>query len=114
MFTPGTIFEELGFNYIGPMDGHNLDEMLKTLDTLKGVKGPKFLHLITQKGKGFAPAEKDPIGFHALNKIEKNEIKTNATKYSSVFGDWLCSQVENGENNLIAITPAMSEGSGMN
>jgi len=114
MFTPGTIFEELGFNYIGPMDGHNLDEMLKTLDTLKSVKGPKFLHLITQKGKGFAPAEKDPIGFHALNKIEKNEIKSNTMKYSSVFGNWLCSQVENGENNLIAITPAMSEGSGMN
>ena len=114
MFTPGTLFEELGFNYIGPMDGHNLKEMLRTLETLKSVKGPKFLHLITQKGKGFAPAEKNPIGFHALNKIEKTKRKSNGIKYSSVFGSWLCYQLENKNDNLIAITPAMSEGSGMN
>jgi len=114
MFTPGTLFEELGFNYIGPMDGHNLKEMLRTLETLKSVKGPKFLHLITQKGKGFAPAEKNPIGFHALNKIEKTKRKSNGIKYSSVFGGWLCNQLENKNDNLIAITPAMSEGSGMN
>ena len=114
MFTPGTLFEELGFNYIGPMDGHNLKEMLRTLETLKSVKGPKFLHLITQKGKGFTPAEKNPIGFHALNKIEKTKRKSNGTKYSSVFGSWLCDQLENKNDNLIAITPAMSEGSGMN
>ena len=114
MFTPGTLFEELGFNYIGPMDGHNLKEMLRTLETLKSVKGPKFLHLITQKGKGFAPAEKNPIGFHALNKIEKTKRKSNGIKYSSVFGSWLCNQLENKNDNLIAITPAMSEGSGMN
>ena len=114
MFTPGTLFEELGFNYIGPMDGHNLKEILRTLETLKSVKGPKFLHLITQKGKGFAPAEKNPIGFHALNKIEKTKRKSNGTKYSSVFGSWLCDQLENKNDNLIAITPAMSEGSGMN
>ena len=114
MFTPGTLFEELGFNYIGPMDGHNLKEMLRTLETLKSVKGPKFLHLITQKGKGFAPAEKNPIGFHALNKIEKTKRKSNGIKYSSVFGSWLCNQLENENENLIAITPAMSEGSGMN
>ena len=114
MFTPGTLFEELGFNYIGPMDGHNLKEMLRTLETLKSVKGPKFLHLITQKGKGFAPAEKNPIGFHALNKIEKTKRKSNGIKYSSVFGSWLCNQLENENDNLIAITPAMSEGSGMN
>ena len=114
MFTPGTLFEELGFNYIGPMDGHNLKEMLRTLETLKSVKGPKFLHLITQKGKGFAPAEKNPIGFHALNKIEKTKRESNGIKYSSVFGDWLCKQLENENDNLIAITPAMSEGSGMN
>jgi 1-deoxy-D-xylulose-5-phosphate synthase len=114
MFTPGTLFEELGFNYIGPMDGHNLKEMLRTLETLKRVKGPKFLHLITKKGKGFAPAEKNPIGFHALNKIEKTERKSNGIKYSSVFGSWLCNQLENENDNLIAITPAMSEGSGMN
>ena len=114
MFTPGTLFEELGFNYIGPMDGHNLKEMLRTLETLKSVKGPKFLHLITKKGKGFAPAEKNPIGFHALNKIEKTKRKSNGIKYSSVFGSWLCNQLENENENLIAITPAMSEGSGMN
>ncbi len=114
MFTPGTLFEELGFNYIGPMDGHNLKEMLRTLETLKSVKGPKFLHLITKKGKGFAPAEENPIGFHALNKIENTKKKSNGIKYSSVFGSWLCNQLENENDNLIAITPAMSEGSGMN
>ena len=77
MLAPGTLFEELGFNYIGPMDGHNLNEMLKTLQNLKDLRGPKLLHLITQKGKGFLPAEKNPIGFHALNKIEKNTKTTN-------------------------------------
>ncbi len=114
MFTPGTLFEELGFNYIGPMDGHNLNEMLRTLETLKKVKGPKFLHLITKKGKGFAPAEENPIGFHALNKIENSKEKTNGKKYSQVFGEWLCRQLDEGKDDLIAITPAMSEGSGMN
>ena len=114
MFTPGTLFEELGFNYIGPMDGHNLNEMLRTLETLKKVKGPKFLHLITKKGKDFAPAEENPIGFHALNKIENSKEKTNGKKYSQVFGEWLCKQLDEGKDDLIAITPAMSEGSGMN
>ena len=114
MLAPGTLFEELGFNYIGPMDGHNLNEMLKTLKNLKDIKGPKLLHLITQKGKGFLPAEKNPIGFHALNKIETTESSTNGIKYSTVFGDWLLKKVEDGDDNLVAITPAMSEGSGMN
>ena len=114
MLAPGTLFEELGLNYIGPMDGHNLNEMLITLRNLKNLKGPKLLHLITQKGKGFEPAEKNPIGFHALNKIETSNNKTNGKKYSAVFGDWLCRKVENGDKNLVAITPAMSEGSGMN
>ena len=114
MLAPGTLFEELGFNYIGPMDGHNLNEMLATLRNLKDLKGPKLLHLITQKGKGFEPAEKNPIGFHALNKIETSNSKTNGKKYSAVFGDWLIEKVENGDKNLVAITPAMSEGSGMN
>ena len=114
MLAPGTLFEELGFNYIGPMDGHNLNEMLKTLQNLKDLKGPKLLHLITQKGKGFLPAEKNPIGFHALNKIEKNTKTTNGKKYSEVFGDWLSKKVEEGDDELVAITPAMSEGSGMN
>ena len=114
MLAPGTLFEELGFNYIGPMDGHNLNEMLTTLKNLKDLKGPKLLHLITQKGKGFLPAEKNPIGFHALNKIETTKSITNGKKYSSVFGDWLSKKVEDGDDNLVAITPAMSEGSGMN
>ena len=114
MLAPGTLFEELGFNYIGPMDGHNLNEMLTTLKNLKDLKGPKLLHLITQKGKGFLPAEKNPIGFHALNKIETTKSITNGKKYSIVFGDWLSKKVEDGDDNLVAITPAMSEGSGMN
>ena len=114
MLAPGTLFEELGFNYIGPMDGHNLNEMLRTLKNLKDLKGPKLLHLITQKGKGFSPAEKNPIGFHALNKIETSKKVSNGRKYSAVFGDWLCKKVENGDDCLVAITPAMSEGSGMN
>jgi 1-deoxy-D-xylulose-5-phosphate synthase len=114
MLAPGTLFEELGFNYIGPMDGHNLNEMLRTLKNLKSLKGPKLLHLITTKGKGFSPAEKNPIGFHALNKIEANTKKTNGKKYSKVFGDWLSKKVEEGDEDLVAITPAMSEGSGMN
>jgi len=96
------------------MDGHNLNEMLTTLKNLKDLKGPKLLHLITQKGKGFSPAEKNPIGFHALNKIEAEPKTTNGKKYSEVFGDWLSKKVEEGDDNLIAITPAMSEGSGMN
>ena len=114
MLAPGTLFEELGFNYIGPMDGHNLNEMLTTLKNLKDLKGPKLLHLITQKGKGFLPAEKNPIGFHALNKIETTKSIPNGKKYSIVFGDWLSKKVEDGDDNLVAITPAMSEGSGMN
>ena len=114
MLAPGTLFEELGFNYIGPMNGHNLNEMLRTLKNLKDLKGPKLLHLITQKGKGFSPAEKNPIGFHALNKIETKKNISNGKKYSAVFGDWLLKKVEDGDDNLVAITPAMSEGSGMN
>ena len=113
MLAPGTLFEELGFNYIGPMDGHNLNETIRTLSNLKDLKGPKLLHLITQKGKGFEPAEKKPITFHALNKIEPENKKPNGTKYSAVFGEWLCNKAETGDKNLIAITPAMSEGSGM-
>ncbi len=114
MLAPGTLFEELGLNYIGPMNGHNLNEMLRTLKNLRDLKGPKLLHLITQKGKGFSPAEKNPIGFHALNKIETKKNISNGKKYSAVFGDWLSKKVEDGDDNLVAITPAMSEGSGMN
>ena len=114
MLTPGTLFEELGFNYIGPMDGHNLSEIIRTLKNLKNLSGPKLLHVITTKGKGFLPAENDPIGFHALNKIEKGDSKTKGLKYSSIFGEWLCETARRGDKDLMAITPAMSEGSGMN
>lgn len=120
MVSPGTLFEELGFNYIGPIDGHNLDKLLTYLDKLKDLPGPRLLHVITQKGKGFLPAEQDPIGYHALNKIEpkstlkpaKPAKKAPGPKYSDVFGQWLCDMAQQ-DNRLMGITPAMREGSGM-
>ncbi len=115
MVAPGTLFEELGFNYIGPIDGHDLDLLLTTIENLKDRSGPQFLHVITKKGKGFEPAEGDPIGYHAINKIEPEPItkpvkKVNKPKYSNVFGRWVCDVAEQ-DNTLIAITPAMKEGS---
>lgn len=124
MVAPGIVFEELGFNYIGPIDGHNLSLLVQTLNNLKTLPGPILLHTITQKGKGFAPAEADPVGYHALNKIEpKNKPKVAVSqsaatiappkkKYQQVFGDWLCDMAEK-EPRLVGITPAMCEGSGM-
>ncbi len=115
MVAPGTLFEELGFNYVGPMDGHNVREILRTLRNLNDTSGPKLLHLITKKGKGFKPAEDDPIGFHAITKMEnpKSSKKKNVgMKYSDVFGSWLTSKAS-VDTSLIAITPAMKEGSGM-
>jgi 1-deoxy-D-xylulose-5-phosphate synthase len=124
MVAPGIVFEELGFNYIGPIDGHNLPLLIQTLNNLKLLSGPILLHTITRKGKGFAPAEADPVGYHALNKIEpKNkpkvavsqspsEVKSPKQKYQQVFGDWLCDMAEK-EPRLVGITPAMCEGSGM-
>lgn len=124
MVAPGIVFEELGFNYIGPIDGHNLPLLVKTLRNLKALSGPILLHTITQKGKGFGPAEADPVGYHALNKIEpknkpkvavsqtKLEIKVPKPKYQKIFGDWLCDMAEK-ESRLVGITPAMCEGSGM-
>lgn len=124
MVAPGIVFEELGFNYIGPIDGHNLPLLVQTLNNLKTLPGPILLHTITQKGKGFAPAEADPVGYHALNKIEpKNKPKVAVSqpaavvappkkKYQQVFGDWLCDMAEK-EPRLVGITPAMCEGSGM-
>ena len=115
MVAPGTLFEELGFNYIGPMDGHNVKEIIRTLRNLNDTSGPKLLHLITKKGKGFKPAEIDPIGFHAITKMENpnaSKKKNVGMKYSDVFGSWLTSKA-NIDPSLIAITPAMKEGSGM-
>lgn len=118
MVSPATIFEELGFNYIGPIDGHNLPLLAETLSKLKNINGPVLLHTITVKGKGFAPAENDPVGYHALNKIEpkpaaaSNQTKVAKPKYQKVFGDWLCDMAEQ-DPLLVGITPAMCEGSGM-
>jgi 1-deoxy-D-xylulose-5-phosphate synthase len=111
--SPGALFEELGFHYIGPMDGHNLKEVIRTLKNINEISGPVFLHLVTQKGKGFTPAEKDPIKYHALSKIESPSQLNTGPKYQEVFGEWLCEQAEAGDKDLVAITPAMSEGSGM-
>lgn len=115
LMAPGTLFEELGFNYIGPIDGHDLDTLLRTLENMKELKGPQFLHVVTKKGKGFAPAELDPIGYHAINKIEPKacqqaDRQTDKPKYSRVFGTWLCDMARE-DKRLIGITPAMSEGS---
>ncbi len=156
LVSPGTLFEELGFNYIGPIDGHNLPQLVDYFERIKLLKGPQLLHVVTQKGKGYAPAESDPVGYHALSKIEPktagksaNTADQSATqaslagclvvagdllaeilvaesvavplapkpvlkpqKYSQVFGDWLCQMAEQ-DGRLMAITPAMREGSGM-
>ncbi len=117
MMAPGTLFEELGFNYIGPIDGHDLPTMVATLENMKELSGPQFLHIITKKGKGFAPAEKDPIGYHAINKIDPKPKATITTeekppklKFSNVFGQWLCDVAEI-DSRIAGITPAMKEGS---
>lgn len=117
MVTPGTIFEELGFNYIGPIDGHDVDALVETLTNMRTLKGPQLLHVVTRKGKGYAPAEKDPIGYHGVPKFDPttNSLPTKAPSipsYSAVFGEWLCETAAVDEN-LMAITPAMREGSGM-
>ncbi|MDO3386772.1 1-deoxy-D-xylulose-5-phosphate synthase [Gilvimarinus sp. SDUM040013] len=112
--SPGTLFEELGFNYIGPIDGHDMTSLVRYLRNLRDVKGPKLLHIITQKGKGFEPAEQDPVGYHALNKLEPAPKKPvpNRPKFQAVFGQWLCDMAAI-EPRLVGITPAMCEGSGM-
>ncbi len=118
MVSPSTLFEELGFYYIGPIDGHDLNRLTHDLNSLREFKGPKLLHVITTKGKGFTPAERDPVGYHALNKIEpKSSVKPKAAslprqKYQAVFGKWLCDQARQ-DPLLVGITPAMCEGSGM-
>ncbi|WP_444925945.1 1-deoxy-D-xylulose-5-phosphate synthase [Microbulbifer sp. TRSA002] len=119
MITPGTLFEELGFNYVGPLDGHNMHDLVHTLRNLRSQPGPQLLHIATTKGKGFGPAEEDPVGYHALNKLEpeaKVQVavpgKKKLPKYQDIFGQWLCDAAEQDER-LVAITPAMCEGSGM-
>jgi 1-deoxy-D-xylulose-5-phosphate synthase len=109
MVAPGTLFEELGFNYYGPIDGHDLDELVLTLNNLKKLKGPRFLHVVTRKGKGFEPAEQDPIGYHAL-KSARAPAGVKKPTYSNVFGQWLCDMAA-ADERLIGITPAMREGS---
>jgi len=115
MVAPGTLFEELGLNYIGPIDGHNLKLLVSTLRNMRDRPGPQLLHILTVKGKGYAPAEKDPIKHHAIAKIEKPKAappQNPTPKYQQIFGDWLCDTAAR-EPRLAAITPAMCEGSGM-
>jgi 1-deoxy-D-xylulose-5-phosphate synthase len=116
MVTPGTLFEEFGFNYIGPIDGHNLDVLVSTLRNLKKLEGPQFLHVVTRKGKGYEPAEKDPILYHGVTKFDPDAgiIPKSGGKptYTQIFGDWLCDMAAL-DSRLIAITPAMREGSGL-
>ena len=117
MLTPGTLFEELGFNYIGPIDGHDLDSLVPTLQNLQQLKGPQFLHVITRKGQGYKLAEADPILYHGVSKfhpevgIEDGKAGGKPT-YTQVFGNWLCDMAA-ADPKLVGITPAMAEGSGM-
>jgi 1-deoxy-D-xylulose-5-phosphate synthase len=114
---PGTMFEEMGFNYIGPMDGHDVKALVTTLRNLRKLKGPQFLHVVTRKGQGYAPAEADPITWHgpgpfdpATGKLLKE--KSSGPSYSKIFGDWLCDMAER-DPKIVGITPAMREGSGL-
>jgi 1-deoxy-D-xylulose-5-phosphate synthase len=118
MVVPGTIFEEFGFNYVGPIDGHDLDSLVPTLENLRDLKGPQFLHVVTKKGYGYKLAEADPVGYHAASgKFDPlvGFVKPKApakTTFTQVFGQWLCDMAEKDER-LVGITPAMREGSGM-
>lgn len=117
MLTPGTLFEEFGFNYIGPIDGHDLDSLIPTLQNLKNLRGPQFLHIITKKGQGYQHAEANPILYHGVSKFQP-EVGILEGKgggkltYTQIFGDWLCDMAA-ADPRLVAITPAMGEGSGM-
>lgn len=123
MVSPATLFEEMGFNYVGPIDGHDLESLTDTLENLRDLDGPQFLHIKTVKGKGFLPAEADQIGYHAITKLEKPSTTVSAStvskpavksvakkKYCNVFGDWLCDMAA-ADSRLMGITPAMREGS---
>ncbi len=116
MIAPGTLFEEFGFHYYGPIDGHDLDALIPTLENLRQLKGPKFLHVITKKGQGYKLAEADPILYHGVGKFEP-DVGIKASKggkltYTQVFGDWLCDMAK-ADSRLVGITPAMREGSGL-
>jgi 1-deoxy-D-xylulose-5-phosphate synthase len=117
MVAPGTLFEELGFNYIGPVDGHDLDTLIATLRNLRDLPGPRFLHVVTKKGKGYLPAEKDPVAYHGVSSFDLSKdhlpkSKSGSPSYTEVFGQWLCDMAEK-DNRLLGITPAMREGSGL-
>jgi 1-deoxy-D-xylulose-5-phosphate synthase len=115
MVTPGTFFEELGFNYIGPIDGHDVNNLVDTIRNMRQLKGPQLLHVVTKKGKGYAPAEQDPIGYHAVSKFDPSSQTQPAKKaskpsFSNIFGQWVCDMAAQ-DPKLQAITPAMREGS---
>lgn len=118
MVVPGTLFEELGFNYIGPIDGHDMEMLVSTLENLKDISGPRFLHIVTKKGKGYAPAEKDPLAYHGVPAFDptKDYLPKSAPSphptYTEVFGQWLCDMAAQ-DDRLLGITPAMREGSGL-
>ena len=116
MMTPGTLFEEFGFNYLGPIDGHDIDALIDTLGNIKKLSGPQFLHIVTQKGKGYAPAEENPCGYHGVGKFDP-EAGLSAKcggkpTYTEVFSDWLVDMAAD-DDTLVGITPAMGEGSGL-
>ena len=117
MIVPGTLFEELGFNYIGPIDGHDMDTLVTTLSNLRKLPGPQFLHIVTKKGKGYSPAEENPIAYHGVGKFcpESGKLEKSSAKsptYTQIFGSWLCDMAK-ADDKLVAITPAMREGSGL-
>jgi 1-deoxy-D-xylulose-5-phosphate synthase len=117
MVLPGTIFEEMGFNYIGPVDGHDVNALVATLKNVRDLKGPQFLHVITRKGKGYAPAEADPIKWHGPGPFDPKsgvifKEKASGPSYSQVFGQWICDMAA-ADPTVVAITPAMREGSGL-
>ncbi|MFC1748758.1 1-deoxy-D-xylulose-5-phosphate synthase [Pseudomonadota bacterium] len=116
MVVPGTLFEELGFNYIGPIDGHDLPTLISTLRNMRDLKGPQFLHVVTKKGKGFTPAEENPCTYHGVGKFDPDNGEmlgsSSDVTYTQVFGDWLCDMAA-ADKHMVAITPAMREGSGM-
>lgn len=116
MVTPGTLFEEFGFNYIGPIDGHDLDVLVTTLGNIKHLEGPQFLHVVTRKGAGYKVAEEDPILYHGVGKFDPKKgivAKSNGKPtYTQIFGDWLCDMAAQ-DSRLIGVTPAMREGSGL-
>ncbi len=118
MVSPGgTLFEEFGFNYIGPIDGHDIDTLVDTLTNIRALEGMQFLHIVTQKGKGFEPAEHDPNKYHGVNQFDRSNgvAHANSSKktYTQVFSDWLVDMADS-DSNLVAITPAMCDGSGLN